>query len=214
RGKTTLALACSTAFTGMSCGYVGFSDGWQDIGVNKRMTWFYNSVSDGNIALTGEVHLTNEGSFILALGFGPHPDGAAQQAPSALIQPFHDTLDNYIQEWQEYQSKCVPLADGSSPINFYRVSTALLKSCESKDIPGGLIASPSIPWGFSKGDNDLGGYHLVWTRDQVEGAGALLAAGDIEGAYQGLVYLIATQETDGHWPQNMWLQGTAVLSGN
>ena len=39
------------------------------------------------------------------------------------------------------------------------------------------VASLSIPWGFSKGDEDLGGYHLVWPRDLVETAGGFLAAG-------------------------------------
>ena len=37
--------------------------------------------------------------------------------------------------------------------------------------PGGIIASLSIPWGSTKGDDDLGGYHLVWPRDLVETAG-------------------------------------------
>jgi glucoamylase len=213
RGNTTLALACSSAFKGMSCGYVGFSDGWQDISLNKRMTWFYDSAADGNIALTGEINLSDNGTFVLALGFGPDAEGAGQQALSALVQPFDDTLNTFVQEWQDYQAQCAPLDNGSDSINYYRVSTALLKSCESKDIPGGLIASPSIPWGFSKGDNDLGGYHLVWTRDQVEGAGGLLAAGDVAGAYQVLVYLLSTQEPDGHWPQNMWMDGTSYWSG-
>ena len=40
-----------------------------------------------------------------------------------------------------------------------------------------IIASLSIPWGFSKGDDDLGGYHLVWPRDLVETAGGFLAVG-------------------------------------
>ncbi len=213
RGQTTLALACSTAFGAMSCGYVGYSDGWQDISVNKRLTRFYESAPNGNIALTGEILLPEDGSFILALGFGANTESAAQQALSALIQPFDDTLNRYVQEWKDYQSQCIALHDGHGPIDYYRVSTALLKSCESKDIPGGLIASPSIPWGFSKGDNDLGGYHLVWTRDQVEGAGGLLAAGDVPGAYQILVYLLSTQEPDGHWPQNMWLDGAGYWSG-
>jgi glucoamylase len=197
----------------MSCGYVGISDGWQDISVNKRMTWFYEGASEGNIGLTGEVLMPDDGTFNLALGFGPDTESAAQQALSSLIQPFDDTLKQYVQGWQEYQSQCVDLKDGRGGINYYRVSTALLKSCESKDIPGGLIASPSIPWGFSKNDNDLGGYHLVWTRDQVEGAGGLLAAGDVGGAYQILVYLLSTQEADGHWPQNMWMDGTGYWSG-
>ena len=40
-----------------------------------------------------------------------------------------------------------------------------------------MIASLSIPWGETKGDDELGGYHLVWTRDLVQSATALLAPG-------------------------------------
>ena len=46
-----------------------------------------------------------------------------------------------------------------------------------------------FPWGFSKGDDDLGGYHLVWPRDLVETAGGLLAAGAHEDARRVLHYL-------------------------
>jgi hypothetical protein len=38
---------------------------------------------------------------------------------------------------------------------------------EDKTYPCDLIASLSIPWGEAKGDEDLGVYHLVWTRDMV-----------------------------------------------
>ena len=40
----------------------------------------------------------------------------------------------------------------------------LLLAHEDKTYPGALIASLSIPWGESRGDDDIGGYHLVWTR--------------------------------------------------
>ena len=41
-----------------------------------------------------------------------------------------------------------------------------------------MIASLSIPWGEIKGDEQLGGYHLVWTRDLVNSVTGLMAAGD------------------------------------
>ena len=93
------------------------------------------------------------------------------------------------------------------------MSTAVLKMHQAKLFPGGMIASLSIPWGFSKSDDDLGGYHLVWPRDLVEAAGGLLAAGDVESARQALFYLMCTQEADGHWPQNMWLDGAPYWGG-
>ncbi len=95
--------------------------------------------------------------------------------------------------------------------DLYRASVAVLRSHESKDFLGGIIASLSIPWGFNKGDEDLGGYHLIWPRDLVESAGGLLAAGAHDDALRVLHYLEATQEADGHWAQNMWLDGRPVL---
>src|SRR6185437_7835233 len=83
----------------------------------------------------------------------------------------------------------------------------------SKRFPGGMIASMSIPWGASKGDRDVTGYHVVWPRDLVQSAGGLLAAGDSEGARRTRSYLMSTQDLDGHWPQNMWLDGTPAWNG-
>ncbi|WP_375293365.1 glycoside hydrolase family 15 protein [Siccirubricoccus sp. G192] len=95
----------------------------------------------------------------------------------------------------------------------YRISTAVLRTHEANSFPGGLIASLSVPWGASKGDGDLGGYHLVWPRDLVEAAGGLFAAGATADAVRVLHYLAATQEADGHWPQNCWLDGTPYWNG-
>jgi len=50
---------------------------------------------------------------------------------------------------------------------------------EDKTFPGAMIASMSIPWGEAKGDDDQGGYHLVWTRDLANSVMGLLAAGNV-----------------------------------
>jgi glucoamylase len=47
----------------------------------------------------------------------------------------------------------------------------------------------------------------------VECAGALLAAGAHDDVGRVLRYLAVTQEVDGHWPQNMWLDGTPYWNG-
>ncbi|MER3487753.1 MAG: hypothetical protein C4307_02965, partial [Chloroflexota bacterium] len=59
-----------------------------------------------------------------------------------------------------------------------------------------------------------GGYHLIWSRDLVEAAGALLAAGDVEAASRTFAYLAASQRPDGTWPQNQWIDGTAYWRGS
>lgn len=57
RDNNALALACSTNWVARSVGYVGISDGWQDISQHRRLTWCYDRAEDGNIALIGEVDL-------------------------------------------------------------------------------------------------------------------------------------------------------------
>jgi len=84
---------------------------------------------------------------------------------------------------------------------------------EDKSYAGAFIASASIPWGASKGDSDLGGYHLVWTRDMVQSAMALLACGHKETPRGALVYLAATQRADGSFAQNFWVNGEPYWSG-
>jgi glucoamylase len=44
-------------------------------------------------------------------------------------------------------------------------------------------------------------------------AGGLLAIGDHAAVERAVHFLIATQEADGHWAQNMWLDGTAHWTG-
>ncbi len=215
RDDISLALACSNPFINMSCGYVGTSDGWQDIKQNKKLTNFYSKISNGNIELTGEIDLsTSNGEFTLALAFGNNAAEAGQLARNTLNKNFDHMLSQYKKSWEEFQNECLDLNSLSgNGIDYYRISTAVLKTHMDKRFSDGIIASLSIPWGFSKSDNDLGGYHLIWPRDLVEAAGGLLAAGDFTSAKQILDYLMSTQEEDGHWPQNMWLDGTIYWQG-
>jgi glucoamylase len=59
----------------------------------------------------------------------------------------------------------------------------------------------------------MGGYHLVWPRDLCETGGALLACGADSEVRRILRYLRATQEGDGSWRQNYWLDGASYWSG-
>jgi glucoamylase len=52
-----LALACSAPWVRCSVGFVGVSDGWQDLLHHKKMIWMYDRAENGNVALTGEVDL-------------------------------------------------------------------------------------------------------------------------------------------------------------
>ncbi len=215
RKENALALACSVPWIKCSAGFVGTSDGWQDLMRHKLMTWTYTRAENGNVALIGEVDLrTTGGVFLLAVGFGPTAAEAGYQARSSLLDGFESARERYMHEWELWQRSLLRLElRRPRPHDLYRVSTGVLRTHEAKRIRGGFIASLSIPWGFEKGDDDLGGYHLVWPRDLAETAGGLLAAGAYRDGRRVIFYLQASQEADGHWPQNMWMDGVPYWNG-
>jgi glucoamylase len=210
----SLACASSVPWKKMSVGFVGISDGWQDLSDHFQMEWEYQRAENGNIAFTGEIDLAScKGEFVLALGFGSMWSEAGQHARSSLFEDAQELRGHYVMQWKNWQDGLLKLDDPPRENDLYRSSTAVLRTHESKDFLGGIIASLSIPWGFNKGDEDLGGYHLIWPRDLVETAGALLAAGAVTDAARVLRYLEATQEADGNWAQNLWLDGRPYWSG-
>ncbi len=210
-----LALVCSKPWLRRSVGYVGASDGWQQLSQHKQLIHEYTTAENGNVALTGEVDLqATQGEFVVAIGFEPQGLSAGYVARASLLAGFDDALDVYVESWQSWQQTVLQLGDSeSSERDSYRVSTTVLKVHSAKDFQGGLIASLSTPWGASRGDDSPGGYHIVWTRDLVEGVGGLLASGAAFEVARVLSYLQVTQEADGHWAQNMWLDGTPYMNG-
>ena len=214
RDSTALALACSAPMPKRSVGFAGTSDGWQDLSQHFQMTWEYDRAENGNVALTAEIDLAAcNGEFILVLGFGGNWAEAGQQASATLFTPYEDTLQDYVSRWHAWQMPMKKLDEKPREHDLYRASMAVLRTHEAKDFLGAIIASLSIPWGFNKGDEDMGGYHLVWPRDLVENAGGLLAGGAAGDALRVLHYLEVTQEADGHWSQNMWLDGRPYWNG-
>jgi glucoamylase len=214
RDSSALSLACSAPWLKRSVGFAGFSDGWQDLSKHFQMSWEYDRAENGNVALTGEIDLQScGGEFVLALGFGGIWAAAGQETLSSLLASYDEMQQDYALHWKNWHKHLKKLDDPPRERDLYRASVSVLRTHESKDFLGGIIASLSIPWGFNKGDEDLGGYHLIWPRDLVETAGGLLAAGADEDALRVLHYLEATQEADGHWAQNMWLDGRPYWTG-
>src|SRR5262249_29315722 len=209
-----LALGCSAPWKNMSVGFAGYSDGWRELAQNFQLRNLYQRAENGNVALTGEIDLVAcDAEFVLVLGFGNIWAEAGELVRAALLDDYDSLLRDYVSQWRNWQKMLLKLDRADADLDLYRASTAMLRTHESKDFLGGVIASLSIPWGFNKGDEDLGGYHLVWPRDLVETAGGFLAAGAIGDAMRVLHYLEATQEADGAWPQKMWLDGRPYWNG-
>lgn len=214
RGDLALALLCSTGYAAASAGFAGKSDGPDDLKKHGRLTQRFSRAAEGNVGLIGEVDLSKGFEFTLALGFGLGSGEAAYHASGGLNRDFPEAVRLYAGGWTAWQDQLLPL-DGVAPgRDLCRVSTAVLMSHTNKSIPG-AVASLAIPWGDHRGDDDLlqGAYHLVWSRDLGQHGSGLLAVGAMEEATQLLEYLQATQEPDGHWPQNMWVSGEPFWDG-
>lgn len=216
RDGLTMAAGCSVPWKNRSVGFVGPDDPWHDLKENKQLTILYQKAENGNISLIGEIDLQGkkEIEFVITVGFGQTWSEAAQRARASLLDGYDYCLNRYIKEWQNWlRSINSAELQSASQKKLYLISASVLRIHEAKRFPGGLIASLSIPWGFAKGDEDLGGYHLVWPRDLVETAGGLLAINAKEDAVRVLNYLMSIQEEDGHWSQNMWLDGSTYWYG-
>jgi glucoamylase len=217
QGPFGLALAAvdlvsATALLQRSVGCVGESDGWQDFKRNGCMRWHYAEAGPGEVALTAQ--LPRAGTLALALASSR--EAAATLALQSLAAGFTTAWNAYCAGWRQWlQAINLPpalttlLPDRSHAL--LRRSAVVIKCHEDRTFPGALVASLSVPWG--EASSSRGGYHLVWARDLVEAAGALVALGCLPEARRILVYLIATQQADGHWLQNQWLGGKPFWEG-
>ena len=217
QGPFALALAAvdegqQDAFGRTSVGYVGESDGWQDFNRNGAMTWQYAGAGPGNVALIGELQRT----AVLGLGFASTVQAAATLAISSLMQPFDGPLQRQIEDWKGWHARRDGRAlmrsnQSAELVDQFVLSAMVLRTHRDKTFSGTMVASLSVPWGNSR--DDRGGYHLVWPRDLVQCATALLALGAEHEARDTLSYLIATQKQDGSWNQNQWLDGAPYWQG-
>jgi glucoamylase len=234
----SLVMAASCGFSHLSCGFVGVSDGWRDLTQNFKMDWEFGSATNGNVALMGQINLggciapdhplktdeipanlTEIGhgnaayEFTVAIGIGAGHHTAAQKTMGALAGPYQDMRKRFIDQWHRAANPEWLAEKSMDGGKLMRASHNVLLAHEDKTFSGAFVASLSIPWGQAKSDDDLGGYHLVWTRDMVQTATALLACGRAETARRALVYLACTQQPDGGFAQNFWIDGTPYWSG-
>ncbi len=212
REEWSLALASDPPPERQSVGFVGASDGWQDFATNGRMDWTYTEAAAGNVAAMSEI-VPEGGVVTLALAFGSRPEEAGLEARAALANRFDAAWTEYIGNWKGFARTVVPPPSAltGAQRDLYSTSASVLRAVQDRTEPGATVASLSIPWGNTR--NDLGGYHLVWSRDLVESAGAFVALGATASARRTLAYLAASQEADGHWAQNQWVDGVPYWKG-
>ena len=222
KGNVWMAMMATAPFTRTSAGYVGASDGYTDLaegfereGAGFRMKWEFDRAEDGNIALMGEIPLEGLAEFTLGVAFGDTLQRALTTLQVSLATPFAEHRERYAVQWQRATDSLRPLGpqagDGG---DLFSASAQLLLAHEDKVYQGAMIASLAIPWGHVRGDQEgAGGYHLVWPRDMVQCALALLAAGNTATPLRSLIYLAMCQQPDGGFAQNFWIDGTPFWTG-
>jgi glucoamylase len=203
-----LCVATVPAPEQLSVGYVGVSDGWQDVDANSSMTWAYDSAPHGNVALTVGLCMPDG---TIAIGFAATTEGATTLAHSALAVGGVPIGARFRDGWERFAASIDGTRLDPRWTTLTRRSAAVLACHEDRTYPGAMVASLSVPWGNDRGD--LGGYHLVWARDCVESAFARIALGDLPAARRTLAWLIATQQPDGHWTQNSYPDGRPFWTG-
>ena len=208
------ALAASPRFTHVSNGYLGASDGWQDLRADLRMDWSYASAPDGNVVQTARTSLTglrHHRTMTLALGFGADAPAALGPRAARCARGFWRAAARYAHGWHGYLRSLRPAPRNARAFRTtYDVSAMTLAAHEDKTYRGAYVASPSMPWVWGQGlEKPSAAYHLVWARDLYQIATGLLAAGDRAGAARALDYLFfRQQEADGSFPQNSLVDGT------
>ena len=138
KGDTWLVLAASVPFLHRSCGYVGTTDGWQDLARNFRMDWEFDCAPNGNIALTGELDIKQSREFVLALAFGDSLHRALVTVAQALSTSFANHRARFIEQWQHVSHHLLPekertAGDGG---RLYHVSHSMILAHEDKTYEG------------------------------------------------------------------------------
>ncbi|MBK23194.1 MAG: hypothetical protein CME70_04235 [Halobacteriovorax sp.] len=231
QGSTGLKIQSTVGFKQMSVGFVGKSDGWQDISKNKKMTYNFTSARDGNIATTGEINIpAKKGTykFYIVYTFSEN----IEQSSDKLKNAYEVEKKKYETSWEKYISSLkTPKGLSDRELLLYKRSIYTLKVHEDKRVRGALIASLSIPWGEQQTEqpgNKIGGYHLIWPRDHYHVAIAMLHSGDHVTAMNALRFLkkIQYKKHSGAWdlgpryilkegafPQNTWVSGEEYWGG-
>lgn len=215
-GDRWAAMGVDCGFCKASVGYAGKSDGVTDLMENCRMDYEFTEASTpGNVVLTGQIP---EGAheFTLALALGDTAHAALFHLTQSLSRPFEECRRRYVEQWNSAIEGAMDLAASTADGGrLYQISRNTLYTHEDRKYSGAIIASLATPWGEVKGAATArhAGYHLVWPRDAVHCATALLATGDRDTPLRTLMYLAVSQRRDGSFGQNFWIDGAPNLTG-
>jgi len=218
RGSTSVIVSSLPFRPGMmSSGFVGQSDGWQDLKGGQKpdftMDWTYDSATSGNVAQMGLFDFSTIAGkasieFDLVLGFGASVEQAAKTANATLADDLGSMLSTFNAGWKAYTAGLDN--QGGTADQQYYVAAMALKAAQDKGTTG-IVAGLGTPWGEDQYVPD--GYHVVFPRDLYKFASALIVAGDPATARSALDFLLdKMEESDGHFPRYDYVDGSSTES--
>jgi glucoamylase len=228
----------SSGFVGVNDGWTdlkGSSNCGSGNCPDYSMNYTYDAANNGNTAQTGLLDLSDGGkintstatseTFDLVLSFGQGSGSSASMSSAestlagTLGDNFSTMLSNYVSQWNTFDNglKSPPAVGNTQAIQQarqqeYYLAANVLKAAQDKQT-GTFVAGLGTPWGDTNGDGDSG-YHLVWERDMYEFSSALIVAGDTTDPTRAVEWAFNTQQqSDGHFPQNSYVNGTPYWAG-
>ena len=216
--------ALDGTLTEATSGFVGAaSDGLVQLDASHGLTRADDEALGGNVVQTARVTVGQDGTAVLALGFGASQAAAVATASASLARPFDEPFDAYKQGWKRYdQSLKKPRTEKLGSLkpaerkrleDEYYLSANVLKASEDKTFPGAIVASLASPWGQAVSAGDpantyFGSYREVFARDLYETWTGLVAAGDLATARAATLFLFERQQLpDGSMPRNSLVNG-------
>ena len=205
-GKYVSALFFSTDIEEYTNGYYGVNDGLEQLRKYGKINETYAEASKGNVVQMAKLYKPQH--FTAILSFDEDILKASVKASKSFEKGFAKCLEEYEKGWAEYV-KTIPKVEPKYQAQF-NMAAMQLKAHEDKSVRGANIASLSVPWGGGDNANvnNVGGYHLIWSRDLYQVATAFMAIGDTAAAERALDFLFKVQQkADGSFPQNSYLDG-------
>ena len=207
--KIASVVLFSSNISELTNGHYGVSDGLEQLRTFGKIENHY-SVKKGNAVQMAKIDEPLQ--FTVSIGFDNHDQynllGALGNADQSLTKGFAKCLEEYEKGWSDYV-KTLRKVEPKYQAQF-NMAAMQLKAHEDKTIRGANIASLSVPWGGgdNANENNIGGYHLIWSRDLYQVATAFMALGDKDAAVRALDFLFNVQQKpDGSFPQNSYLDG-------
>ncbi|MCU0240437.1 MAG: glycoside hydrolase family 15 protein, partial [Pyrinomonadaceae bacterium] len=214
--EKSVALVFTSKIEEATTGFYQTNDGIEQLKKFGKITNQQKKSENGNVALMAKI--SNPQKFTAFLSFATDVKKsfvkvnswniAVLQAEKTKSKGFTKCQAEYDKEWADYVTK-LPKVEPKFQAQF-NMAAMQLKIHEDKTVRGANIASLTVPWGGGDNANvnNIGGYHLIWSRDLYQVATAFWAIGDKDAAIRALNFLFKVQQKpDGSFPQNSYLDG-------